>query len=344
MRPNQFGELFSLTTFGESHGPAMGTVVEGCPAGVVWQQEMLNRFLERRRPGLNAMTSMRQEPDQVEILSGVYENITLGTPIAAVIRNVDARSSDYTKENLAMRPGHATDLWQEKFGHSDPRGSGRASGRETVSRVLGGAIARMMVTQLYPEAQVIAFVSRMGLIGLNDADCVDVAEALEGDPWQIDEFSVRCPSAEKNEQMQMLLTQARETGESYGGEIFLRAAGLPRGLGQPVFGKIKSQFGSAFLSIGATLGVEFGVGFEAAKMSGREFHGPGQDYAGVRGGITTGDPISIKIVFKPTSTRGDMAKVGRHDPSIVTRAVPVVEAMTWLVLADQILRSRLDRI
>ena len=344
MRGNQFGRLFCINTFGESHGPAMGALIDGCPAGVVWQQEMLNRFLERRRPGTSTITSGRQESDQVQILSGVFDNITLGTLIAAVIENQDAKSQDYKAEQVTARRGHATDLWQDKFGHSDPRGSGRASGRETVSRVIGGAVARMLVSQLYPETQVISFVSRVGLIGLNDSDCVDVAEALEGDPWQIDEFSVRCPNAEKNEQMEMLLTRAKETGESFGGVAFVRVAGLPRGLGQPVFGKLKSELAAAYMSIGATTGVEIGQGFEAAKSSGHEFHNSRQDYGGLRGGISTGDPITLKIAFKPTSTRQEMAQEGRHDPCIVPRAIPVLEAMTWLVLADQILLSRCDRL
>lgn len=344
MRGNQFGRLFCLNTFGESHGTAMGALIDGCPAGVVWQQEMLHRFLERRRPGSSNLVSGRQEPDQVDVLSGVFDGVTLGTPIAAVIYNQDARSQDYSAEKLQTRQGHATDLWQEKYGHSDPRGSGRASGRETVSRVIGGAVARMFVTQLYPEAQVIAFVSRVGLIGMNDSDCVDVAEALEGDPWQIDEFGARCPSAEKNEQMEMLLKEARESGESFGGTAFLRIAGLPRGLGQPVFGKLKSELTAAYMSVGATTAVEIGQGVEAAKTSGREFHSSRQDYGGIRGGLSTGDPMTAKVTFKPTSTRNEMAVEGRHDPCIVPRAVPVLEAMTWLVLADQILLSRVDRV
>lgn len=344
MRGNQFGRVFCLNTFGESHGPAMGALIDGCPAGVVWQQEMLHRFLDRRRPGKSQWTSARQEPDQIDVLSGVFDSKTLGTPIAMVVHNQDARSQDYNPEQMKTRQGHATDLWQDKYGHSDWRGSGRASGRETVSRVMGGAVARMLVTQLFPEAQVIAFVSRMGLVGMSDEDCVDVAEALEGDPWQIDEFSVRCPFEEKNEQMEMSLNRARETGESFGGTAFLRIAGLPKGLGQPVFGKLKSELTAAYMSVGATLGVEIGQGFEAAKSSGHEFHNSQQDYGGLRGGLSTGDPITLKVAFKPTSTRKEMALQGRHDPCIVPRAIPVLEAMTWLVLADQILLSRLDRI
>lgn len=344
MRGNQFGRVFCLHTFGESHGPALGAVIDGCPAGVVWQQDMMDRFLDRRRPGTGPLTSGRREPDQAEVLSGVFDGLTLGTPIAAVIYNQDARSADYKPEQLKMRQGHATDLWVAKYGHSDPRGSGRASGRETVSRVIGGAVARMLVTQLYPEAQVISFTSRVGRIGLSNEDCVDAAEALEADPWQVDEFSVRCPSPEKNEQMEMLLVEAKETGESYGGEAMVRIAGLPRGLGQPVFAKLKSEMSAAFLSIGAALGFEVGQGFESAQTSGKEFHNTKQDYGGLRGGISTGDPMTFKVAFKPTSTRNEMALEGRHDPCIVPRAIPVLEAMAWLVLADQILLARLDRV
>jgi chorismate synthase len=322
----------------------MGAMVDGCPAGVVWQQEMLHRFMQRRRPGANPLTSGRQESDEVEILSGVYENLTLGTPIAALVRNNDARSSEYRPEQIAARQGHATDLWQNKYGHSDPRGSGRASGRETLSRVIGGAIARMFVTQLYPEAQVIAFVSRIGLISLNSDDCIDAAEALESDPWHVDEFSLRCPSPEKNGQMESLISEAKTSGESYGGTAFVRIAGIPSGLGQPVFAKLKSELAAAFLSLGATCGFEFGRGFESAQSSGKEFHSTGQDYGGMRGGISTGDPITMNVAFKPTSTRKDMALQGRHDPCIVPRAVPVLEAMCWLVVADHILLARLDRV
>lgn len=344
MRGNQFGKLFCLSTFGESHGPAMGALIDGCPAGVVWQQDMMNRFLERRRPGGSKLVSQRAEPDHVEILSGIYEGVTLGTPIAAVIQNLDARSKDYSTEEVKMRQGHATDLWQDKFGHSDPRGSGRASGRETVSRVIGGAVARMFVTQLYPEASVIAFVSRIGVMSMTEAECLDAAEALEADPWNVDEFSLRCPSAEKNEDMEVMLSRAKETGESYGGLAYMRLAGLPRGLGQPVFNKLKAELGSAFLSIGATSGVELGSGFLASEMSGKEFHNLNQDYGGIRGGISTGDPITLRVAFKPTSSRQDVALKGRHDPCIVPRAIPVLEAMTWLVLADQILLARVDRV
>lgn len=344
MRGNQFGRLFTLNTFGESHGPAMGAVIDGCPAGVVWQQDMLNRFLERRRPGQSAFVSQRNERDQVQVLSGVYESLTLGTPIAMTIANEDQRSKDYTPEMLATRPGHATDLWQDKYRHSDPRGSGRASGRETVSRVMGGAVARMLVNQLYPDANIIGFVSRIGVIGMTDTEALDAAEALEGDPWNVDEFSLRCPSQERNDEMEEMLVRARETGESYGGIAYLRLVGLPRGLGQPVFQKFKSELAMAYMSLGATVGIEVGQGFSSSELSGKEFHKTQQDYGGVRGGLTTGDPVTLKVAFKPTSSREHTALKGRHDPCIVPRAIPVLEAMTWLVLADQILLARIDRV
>ena len=344
MRGNLFGKVFALQTFGESHGPALGAVIDGCPAGVAWDQDLLDGALARRRPGANPLTSARAEPDQVEILSGVYENKTLGTPIAAVIRNRDQRSEDYAPERMAQRRGHATDLWATKYGHSDPRGSGRASGRETVSRVVGGAVAQMFVRTVVPDACVIAFTARIGLNALSHADCIDAAVALENEPWSVDQFSLRCPSAEKNELMEVNLTEAKQKGESYGGEVFIQVNGLPVGLGQPVFDKLRSDLAHAFLSVGATSGVEFGHGFAAAQMSGAEFHGPRQEYGGMRGGLSTGDPLTAQVAFKPTSSRGEVATGGRHDPCIVPRAVPVLEAMTWLTLADHILLSRLDRV
>jgi chorismate synthase len=341
---NQFGRLFNLTTFGESHGPAMGAVIEGCPAGVLWRQDLLDSFLERRRPGKQALTSARNESDQVQVLSGVYEGKTLGTPIAMVIPNQDARSQDYSPEKMQMRRGHATDLWQEKFGHSDPRGSGRASGRETVARVLGGAVARMTVEQLYPAARVVVFTSAIGPIQLDEAERHAAAEALQHTPWKIDEHSLRCPLKEKNAQMEKLLHEAKEHGESFGGIVDLRILEIPKGLGEPVFGKLKSSFADAFLGIGATTALEIGEGFAAANQKGNDFHRSAQDYGGIRGGLATGGPISLRVAFKPTSSLNKISQAGRHDPCIVPRAIPVLEAMVWLVLADQILMSRLNRI
>lgn len=344
MRGNQFGRLFSLITFGESHGPAMGAVVDGCPAGVLWRQELLECFLARRRPGSSAIVSGRNEPDHARVLSGVFEGKTLGTPIAMVIDNRDSRSADYKPELLNQRRGHATDLWQEKFGHSDPRGSGRASGRETVSRILGGSVARMMAEQLHPEIRVVALTESVGPVSLDLNEINMVLKELTTDPWAVDQYSSRCPSLEKNREIENLLLTAKESGNSYGGTVALRILGLPRGLGQPVFNKLKSSLADAMLGVGATTALEIGEGFPTSAQSGKEFHHDSQIYGGMRGGLSTGEPLALRVAFKPASSRGEMAKQGRHDPCIVPRAVPVLEAMAWLVLADHILQNRLDRI
>ena len=344
MSANRFGEIFSVTTFGESHGPAMGAVIDGCPAGVLWRQDLLDKSLARRRPGANALTSARQETDEAQILSGVFEGKTLGTPIAAVIANQDARPQDYSAEKLQSRRGHATDLWQEKYGHSDPRGSGRASGRETVSRVIGGAVAQMLVQQLCPQVQVQAFTSAIGGIALSAAEIEQAVESLGQEPGSVDHFSLRCPNAAKNLAMEQLLKATKAEGDSCGGIGTIIIHQPPKHLGQPVFGKLKNSLASAFMSIGATIGFEIGEGFAAAAQTGGVFHGVEQDYGGLRGGLSTGSPIYIKVAFKPTSSVKELAKQGRHDPCIVPRALPVLEAMAWMILADQILRARLDKI
>jgi chorismate synthase len=322
----------------------LGAVLDGCPAGVVWRQDLLERFLDRRRPGQNALQSQRQEADRVQVLSGVFEDKTLGTPIACVVHNQDARAKDYTAEHLQMRRGHATDLWQTKYGHSDPRGSGRASGRETLSRVIGGSIAKMFVEQLIPEVRVLAFTSQIANIQLSEDQLRSAFVTLHTDPWSVDQHSLRCPELQTNADMEVSVRTAQETGDSLGVTAFIYIEGLPGGLGQPVFGKLKNCLANAFMSIGATNGCEIGEGFQAARQSGKEFHNEQQDYGGLRGGLSTGHPLSVRVSFKPTSTLNAMAKQGRHDPCIIPRAIPVVEAMTWLVLAEQILLSRLDRI
>ena len=341
---NRFGKLFSLTTFGESHGPAMGAVIDGCPAGVVWRQDLLEAFLDRRRPGKQALTSARNESDKPTVLSGVFEGKTLGTPIAITIANQDSRSEDYQLDKMKMRQGHATDLWQEKFGHSDPRGSGRASGRETVSRVLGGSVARMFVEQLYPALRVIAYTESIGPIALDEKEKTKANQELLEKPWNIDQFSLRCPSKTKNMEMENLLREAKEKNDSYGGTVIVRIVEIPRGLGQPVFGKLKSSLADAMLGVGATTALEIGEGFNIFGQNGKEFHGSKQEYGGIRGGLSTGEPVSMRVLFKPTSSLNKIAEAGRHDPCIVPRAIPVLESMVWLTLADQILMSRLDRI
>lgn len=347
MSGNIFGSRFSVMTFGESHGAALGAVIDGCPAGVVFDLSIVQRELQRRRPGSasissQGMVSARNEADQVEVLSGIFEGRTLGTPIAMIVRNTDHRSQDYQEILQQPRQGHADDIWRDKYLHSDHRGGGRSSGRETLGRVLAGAIAKMFVTQVAPVCDVMGFSSQIGPLRLTEQDY----ERLKSGVYYPDDFSARFPS-EAHEEARELLVQARAEGESFGGvaEIWLRNP--PPYLGQPVFAKFKATLAQAMMSVGATAGVEFGVGFSAASEAGTQFHSIDSEqtqYGGLRGGITTGEPISLKVAFKPTSSILDVAKKGRHDPCIVIRAIPVLEAMTWLCLADHILWARQDRV
>ena len=323
MSPNSFGRLFKVTTFGESHGAALGAVIEGCPAGVEFNLEILKEMLERRRPGASAITSARSEADTPEVLSGVYQNKTLGTPIAIIVRNQDARSEDYKFiDEGAFRKGHSEDLWKQKFGHFDPRGGGRSSGRETLARVLGGAIAKMFLRTLYP----IEVTSRALSVGALKAENKDFPEKLEA-----------------------LLLKAKEDGKSYGGVAEIRIQNAPSSLGEPVFAKLKSELASAMLSVGATVGFELGAGFASADAEGSSFHSAsssaGSDqYGGIRGGISSGEEIVFRMAVKPTSSVLDVAKKGRHDPCILLRALVVFEAMSWLVLADMLLHKQLNKI
>ena len=321
MAGNRFGHFFEVTSFGESHGVALGVLLEGTPAGVTWNQELLLERLARRRPGSSSIVSARQEADLPEVLSGVFDGKTLGTPIAIIFRNVDARSEDY--KNLAPRPGHADDVWIKKYKHVDPRGGGRSSGRETISRVAAGAVAEMMLTQALPALTVQGRAEKIGPIAIVDNSPL-----------------------EKNEAVQKLLESAKVEGRSYGGVARIEIQNVPAGLGQPVFHKIKADLAAACLSVGATTGFEFGDGFASTDAEGTEFHRrptSASPYGGIRGGLTTGEPSEFRVAFKPTSTVLDAAKKGRHDPCIVPRAIPVLEAMAWLVLADHWLASRLDR-
>lgn len=341
MSGNIFGQIFRLVSFGESHGPAMGAVIEGCPAGVRFDFDLLTQNLLRRRPGQSQAVSARAELDQPEVLSGVYEGKTLGTPIALFVRNQDARSQDYA--NLPHRSGHANDLWQLKFGHSDPRGGGRASGRETVSRVMGGSVAQMLLHSQLPQAQVRAYVTQIGRIGMNERER-DFFKTSGYKLEDVEASMVRMPCSEKSAQATELLLQAQKEGRSYGGVAEVYMTGFPAGLGQPVFAKLKASMAMAFMSVGAVCGVELGTGFAAAQAEGSEFHqGQASAYGGERGGISTGEDICWRVAFKPTSSVLDVAKRGRHDPCIVPRVIPVLEAMAYLVLADHWLLSQLDR-
>lgn len=337
---NQFGQRFSITTFGESHGPALGVLIDGCPAGIPFDEALLKNRLARRRPGSSALVTSRNEADEPEVLSGIYEGRTLGTPIAVIVRNTDARSGDY--QGLAPRAGHADDVWKMKFGHSDPRGGGRSSGRETLARVIGGAFAEMFLRAVEPKLSIVGFATAIGPLALGEADerGIDAASGA-----RVDASPARFPSAAQAAAVTQLLTSAKADGKSYGGIACVRAWGIPAGVGQPVFHKLKADLASAYLGVGATAAVEIGEGADSAGAEGSEFHRRGESpYGGIRGGIATGEPFEARVTFKPTSSVMDVAKKGRHDPCIVPRAIPVLEAMTWLVLADHWLWARGDRI
>ncbi len=317
MSANSFGQYFKLTSFGESHGNALGVVIEGVPSGLEFKEEILADFLKRRRPGLSELTSARNETDEYEILSGVFDGKSLGTPIAVIVKNKDARSQDYDKIKNEARKGHADDVWKDKFGHTDHRGGGRSSGRETVSRVIAGAFAKMLVQQLSPETDVMAY------------------------PKSIGEFEY---SEKTKQQINEMLLKAKEEGQSYGGVAEVKVQQTPKSLGQPVFRKIKSDLAQMCMSLGAVQGFELGDGFAVASKEGVAFHSSEsqEKYGGIRGGITTGEPIVFRAAFKPTSSVLDVAKQGRHDPCVLLRALVVLEAMTWIVLADHMLWRRQD--
>lgn len=342
MQANSFGKLLTLTTFGESHGPAMGAVIDGFPAGVSVDLERdIQPHLDRRRPGQSSLTTSRDEADRAEILSGVFQGKTLGSPIAVLVWNRDARSEDYDPNYY--RAGHADRVWEEKFEHRDYRGGGRASGRETVSRVIGGAFARLLLPR---EVSILGFTRQIG-----DKIAVDIPKDLTIE--EVDRHPTRCPDAEVAEAIAEELRQCRAEGDSRGGVVELWIDGVPAGLGEPVFAKLKNRLAGAFMSIGAVVGAGLGDAPGAAAAQGSEFHtgiagsGPAAGISpaaqGIQGGISNGRPIRMRVYFKPASTVGSKARQGRHDPCIVPRAIPVVEAMAALVLADHFLARRLDR-
>lgn len=313
---NQFGKLFQWTSFGESHGPAMGVVIDGCPSGVKFDPELLLQKLAARKPGQSGATD-RQESDQPEILSGVFEGKTLGTPIAVLVRNQDQRSQDYSKIQQQPRIGHADDMWSGKFKNWDYRGGGRASARETVNWVIAGAIAEMFVRSEVSNLSVQAQLIQVG------------GESVSGamDPQLIQK-----------------LEAAKAEGESYGALVEVSMQGVPAFLGEPVFYKAKAEWTKAFMSINACVGVELGEGFQMASQKGTEVHSQSSSpvYGGIRGGITTGEAIGFRLAFKPTSSIADTAKKGRHDPCVALRALPIIEAMAWNVLADLMLARKLN--
>jgi chorismate synthase len=326
MRGNHFGKMLSITTFGESHGHGLGVVIDGVPAGLEFKMEGLQHELDRRAPGRVPGTTARREPDQAEILSGVFEEKTLGTPIAVIIRNTNQRSQDYNGLKDNYRPGHADKTYMEKFGHRDHRGGGRSSGRETVSRVIGGHFAGLTI----PQIKVRAFISKMGPFEIEKPRELDIDQDFG--PYNFGDAS-------KSDEIKKYLLGLKKEGESVGGKVSIVIDNCPSGLGEPAFDKLKADMAKAFLSIGACVAFSFGLGEEMADLPGSVVSRDSQNFGGIEGGISNGERIYMQLTFKPTSTVGDKAKAGRHDPCIVPRAIPVVEAMAKLVLADHFLRQ-----
>ncbi|QPQ54816.1 chorismate synthase [Allosphingosinicella flava] len=348
---NTFGRLLRVTTWGESHGAAIGAVVDGCPPGLVLSEENIQPFLDKRRPGQSRFTTQRREPDRVRILSGVYEGRTTGTPISLVIDNVDARSKDYDAVAQTYRPGHADYAYDAKYGLRDPRGGGRSSARETAMRVAAGAIARLVI----PDVTISAYVIELG------GDPVDPA-AFDADEIARNPFF--CPDAAAARRWEGLVDEARESGSSLGAIVECVATGIPAGWGAPLYAKLDADLAAAMMGINAVKGVEIGKGFAAARLRGEENADamrPGPDgpaflanhSGGIAGGISTGQPIVVRAAFKPTSSiripvdtvtqTGEAATVetkGRHDPCVGIRGAPVMEAMMALVLADHALLHR----
>lgn len=356
MNMNTFGAHLQLTSFGESHGVALGGVLDGYPAGVALDLDRVQRAVNRRRPGQSNLTTPRKEADEVEWLSGIFEGVSTGAPIAFLVRNQDARSRDYAQIKDIYRPGHADEAYDAKYGVRDYRGGGRSSARETVVRVIGGALA----AQLIPEVHVQSLVASVGTYRCEEWNEDEVFRALGGD-----ENSVRTLRAEDALKMEALIAQAREEGDSLGGEISTLVRGVPAGWGEPIYDKLTARLASAMMSINATKGVEFGSGFAGAQLRGSQ-HNDQPDASGryttnhaggFSAGISNGQTLQFNVAFKPVSTisqrqnarkrSGEVVSLeveGRHDPCVLPRAVPVVEAMTYLVLADFSLIQKTRRI
>lgn len=324
---NTFGRLFRITTFGESHGAALGCIVDGCPANIPVDENLLLSQLDRRRPGQSKITTSRPESDTPEILSGIFQGKTLGTPVAMMVRNTAQKSSDYNEIKHHPRRGHADQVWKDKFGHVDHRGGGRSSGRETVSRVMGGWLAECLLKYIYPELKIAAFVSQVGTVAMSQKG--------KNELWsrdQVDVFASRCPEEKAALAIEKMLEEAKEKGDSYGGEIILRVSGMPASLGEPVFMKLQNYLAGALASIATINSINWNE--LPLDTPGSSFHIEDNNYSGINGGISNGGNLIFRMFTKPVSTIGDVAKKGRHDPCILPRAVPVVESMAALVLAD----------
>ncbi|MDA0999976.1 MAG: chorismate synthase [bacterium] len=349
---NTFGQVFRFTTWGESHGPAIGVVVDGCPAGLPLSEADLQYDLDRRRPGQSRVTTQRNETDQAEILSGVFEGKTTGAPISILIRNQDADSSKYEPLRDIFRPGHADFTYWAKWGHRDHRGGGRSSARETAGRVAAGAIAKKILVR--EGIDICGFVSQIGDV---------IWEGEDFDPAEIEKNPVRCPDSETAKKMEEVIMAARKEGDSVGGVVTVRATGVPAGWGEPIYGRLDAELATAMMGINAVKGVEFGAGFRSARMRGSENNDPfdavggnivprTNHAGGILGGISTGAPIVLRFAVKPTSSillaqdtvtaLGERTQVkveGRHAPCVAPRAVPIGEAMMAVVLADHMRRN-----
>lgn len=325
MRGNSFGKMLSISSFGESHGAAIGVVIDGMPPGVDFSLDGLQKDLDRRAPGKLKGATARVEADQAEILSGVFEGRTLGTPIAVIVRNTNQKSGDYDKLKDNYRPGHADKTTQAKFGIRDHRGGGRASGRETVARVIGGYFAGLILK----EVKIRAWISKMGPFEFTEVPNLDA----DFGPYSF-------PDTSKTDEIEKYLVGLKKSGESRGGSVRVAIDNCPVGLGEPAFDKLKADLAKALISIGACFSFSFGLGEEMANHDGSFVSANTENFGGIEGGISNGDRITLKITFKPTSTIGEKATEGRHDPCIIPRAIPVVEGMIKIVLSDHYLRQR----
>lgn len=346
MAGNSFGEVFRVTTFGESHGKGIGVVVDGCPSAISLKHEDFDHDMARRRPGGSAFDTPRREDDKVEILSGVFEDLTTGAPIALFIKNRDARSKSYDQIKNAFRPGHGDYTYYKKYGHFDYRGAGRYSARETAARVAAGVIAGKIIASA--GMNVIAYTIEIGGIR---AEIFDLSV--------IDNNPLCCPDMKKYEEMAKALSEAKAQGDSLGGVVEVRVKGCPPGLGEPVFDKLSADLAKAVMSIGAVKGIEIGAGFEAARLKGSENNDPitsngfgSNNAGGILGGISNGDDIVLRAAVKPipsiaieqdtTDRKGNPSKIktaGRFDVTAIPRIIPVLEAMVKIVLADHYLRN-----
>jgi len=360
MAGNSFGEIFRITTFGESHGAAIGVVIDGCPAGLDIDLDFLQSELDRRRPGQSAITTQRKESDVFKILSGIYEGKSIGSPIGIIIPNEDAKPEDYEHLKTAFRPSHADYTYQEKYGIRDHRGGGRSSARETAARVVSGAIAKLLLKKYGITIQ--AYVSAIGELSINkpyqDLNLANTESNI-----------VRCPDADTAEKMISLIQDIRAKGDTLGGTISCVIRNCPTGLGDPVFDKLHADLGKAMLSINAVKGFEYGSGFAGTRLRGSEHNDvfahdkdgkiitTTNHSGGIQGGISNGMDIYFNVAFKPVATLiQDQPSIdnaghditlhgkGRHDPCVVPRAVPIVEAMAALVLVDHLLRSRVAKV